>query len=403
MKKLLSWSFIGNIIYALSQMVILVVLSHGNDFEVIGYYGLALAFTGPLIKIINMQFNMILASDSERRINFTSLLFIRFSLLILVLVIISILIVSLYNTSLITSIILLVAFSKTVESIIELGYGYFQREEAIELIAKSKIKRGVGSIVLFGGSYYLTADFILSMTLLIVSWIVILIYDFRKIDLIPNDLLKKTYHYKDFIFMSFPLGISGTIDLINVNIPRYYGQVFLSDIEIGYYTIVSYFMVVGGILIDSMCLLFIPKLSKLYSGNEIAKFNKSVWSINMFAISLGILGLALSYIIGPLVLDVVFNIENPIVAKLLSIIMIGCAFWYFASFYNAYLFAMKIYKNQLKIMIICLMITLTSGYYLIENFGLSGAGWTFVVYMGTRFLLTYITYWNVAKKLLKRS
>lgn len=386
---MLTWSFLGNITYTVSQFIILILLSYGNDYDVVGKYGFALAITAPIVKITNMQLNMIISSDQKKELNFSSLFKIRFMLLniSLVLLVGSILAIDFNNETFL--IILLIFSSKMIESLDDLIYGYFQRGHNIDLVGKSKILKGILSSVLFAISYISLNNIIISLVALNISWLLIMLIDYKKVDVKKSDLKINRKHYKKIILMSFPLGIAGTLDLVNVNIPRYLSQYYLTSTDLGYYTIVSYLMIVGGVLIDSVCITFIPKLSKFVAEQKMDKFNDMIKLINLFAAILSILGLLISIFFGSFILSLLFNISNYEVQKLLNIIMFGCSFWYFASFYNTYLYSMKIYKNQLKIMIVCFFVTLFFGLFFVNEYGLLGAGWTFVIYMVNRFLLTF--------------
>ncbi|MDT0172778.1 oligosaccharide flippase family protein [Exiguobacterium sp. BRG2] len=390
---MLTWSFMGNIIYTMSQFVILMLLSYGGDYDDVGKYGFALAVTAPIIKITNMQLNLIISSDQKHELNFSSLFKIRIVFLVgsLLFLIISLFLLNFNRETYL--IIVLIFFSKIIESLNDLIYGYFQRDHNINLVGKSKILKGIFSSITFAISYIISNSVIIALFVLNITWLTILAIDLNKTVLYKSDIKKNIDKYKKIIIISFPLGIAGTFDLINVNIPRYLSQYFLTNTELGFYTIISYLMIAGGVLIDSICITFLPRLSRYIESKEFDNFYKMIKKINIFASILSILGIIISYFFGSFVLSILFNISNLKVEKLLVIIMFGCSFWYFSSFYNTYLYAMKIYKNQLKIMIVCFAVTVLSGFYLVENAGLLGAGWVFVIYMFTRFSLTFAQFY----------
>lgn len=394
MRKIVSWSFLGNIIYAISQFLILSVLTYSGDYVLVGQYGLALAITTPVIKLFNLQLNTILASDQKFEINFNSIFIIRIGTSIISLILILFANFLFFeNTQKLFIIIFLVSISKVIESMSDIVYGGFQRKEMIKDVAISKILRGILSSLSFSTIYIYTDNIYFSLLSISICWIsILLIRDLKKVIQRFNDLSVNKLFYKSLILTSFPLGMSGTIDVFNINIPRYYSQHFLTTEDLGYYTAVSYLMVVGGILIDSISVSFVPKLSKYYVKEEFIKFNEFKRKLNLIVLFIGVSGILVATIFGNFFLNLLFNIENEKMQDLLVLIMIGCFFWYFSSIYNVYLYSTKVYRNQLTIMIITCVATSICGVLFIKNLGLLGAGYTFITCMFIRATLTYIVF-----------
>lgn len=65
-----SWTFIGNVVYAISQWGIIVVLSKFGNVMMVGQYAIGLAVTAPIILFANLKLRDVQATDASSKFRF---------------------------------------------------------------------------------------------------------------------------------------------------------------------------------------------------------------------------------------------------------------------------------------------------------------------------------------------
>ena len=63
LRQNVSWTFVGNIVYAAGQMLVFVLLAKLLDAERVGQYALGLAITTPLFTLFYFGLRPVLATD----------------------------------------------------------------------------------------------------------------------------------------------------------------------------------------------------------------------------------------------------------------------------------------------------------------------------------------------------
>ena len=65
------WTLIGNLFYAASQWVVLILLAKLTNPQEVGLFSLGLALITPLFMLTNLQLRSVLATDAQRQYPFS--------------------------------------------------------------------------------------------------------------------------------------------------------------------------------------------------------------------------------------------------------------------------------------------------------------------------------------------
>lgn len=232
-----SWTFFSNILYAISQFIILSAIAKIGGPEEVGLFTLAMAIVSPIFLLLNVKLRSILLTDQKNENSFFDFYRLRniTNIISIFLVLIILLVLNLENYLIITTILL--ALSKNFEMKSDIYYGFYQKNNRYDLVGKSTLARGVFGSSLAVGSYYIFESIIFVMaSLLISNFLIYMFYDKRNgfkigsknIFSIENKKgLKKIYY---LFLLALPLGISTVIGSLNTNFPRY-----LIEAELGLY------------------------------------------------------------------------------------------------------------------------------------------------------------------------
>ena len=310
LKKNFSWNFIGNLIYSLSQWLILVLLAKIGNAELVGLYTLGFAITAPILMLTNLQLRQVQATDTTDTYIFND----YFGLRIItgfVAIIITLIVIQLNNYDIYKAfIIFLVALSKIIDSYSDVVYGQLQQKERMDYIGISRIIKGISTLIVISVVMIFTDNLILSLLALnISSFFIFMLYD-KKI--IKNFVYstKPSFNWekhKKLIVLTLPLGLMLMLGSLNTNIPRILVERFLGEEKLGYFGGIAYLMVAGNMFISAVGQAGAPRLAKLYKNNNKNGFINLLLKLVFLGFALGIVGLLVSIVFGQLILKLVYN------------------------------------------------------------------------------------------------
>lgn len=380
--KNFSWSFIGNIIYALSQWILIVVIAQlGSPYDA-GLYSLGLAISAPLIMFINFNFGSLQSTDLSSKYGFNTFKIIRVLAILFFLIIFFIIVIfSNYSIEIIL-ILFLIAFSKIIESFSGLYYGLFQYNERLDIVSKSIITRGVIGTLFFGIGYYIFQDLKFALIFMILIWILnLILYDVKNSKEFLRDSSKKihTYNIMNLLKIGIPLGLIAGISSLKVNIPRIVIENHLSLQELGYFTVIFYLVLVIGKFVISISSAVLPRMASLYKEGNKKVFLKIFYFIILFIAVFSLLIILISYNFGSELLGFAYGKEYSEYNYLLVLIMFYGLFNYLGVAFEIALNAMKIYNFRLFIEIATTLIIIGSSLYFIPQIGLNGAALSLVI------------------------
>lgn len=407
--KNFSWTLVGNLIYTTCQWGILVILAKLGTPEKVGLYALGLAVTAPIVLFTNLQLREIQATDINNDFHFNDYLILRIlSITTALLMIVILTIIGNFRSREIL-VILIIALSKGFESLSDLLYGLFQKQDRMERISISKIIRGLFSVTAIGVSMYVTGNVVISMVALASTWgLVLFFYD------VPGALTvlkeQKAKNYKNELMLmkpktsiiklrtlaltALPLGIVGLLDTLNTNIPRYFIQYYHGVATLGYFSAISYIMMAGGTLMAALGMAATPQLARSFSENKV-EFRKLMWILTGIASFIGLTGVIVALLFGKLVLQLAYKPEYAQYSYIFVLVMVAAFIWYIAHVLWCGMTAARYFKGQTPIFIAMVLASTTSSFILVPRYGLTGAALALIIGMFVRLLGSIIVMYKI--------
>lgn len=382
LKKNFSWNFIGSLVYSASQFFILILLAKIGNPAMVGLYSLGLAVTAPIVMLTNLQLRQIQATDTTGYYKFNEYFGLRIVTGVIA-IIISLIVIVIggydYNKGLI---ILLVAMTKIMDSYSDVVYGQLQQRERMDYIGKSRIIKGILTIVIMAIILLLTNSLYISLIMLNITWLFIfLIYDKKKVKLFIMNIKPSFDYYKvkKLIVLALPLGAVLMIGSLNTNLPRIFVEKIQGAEALGYFASIAYLLVVGNTFIQSVGQAAAPRLAKLYKGKLYNNFKKLISKLILLGISIGLVGTGIAIVFGKYILRVIYDSSYADYNHILILIMVAGIFSFSSSFSGYSITAMRFFKIQPIVGIISLTVTLVCSLILIPTYGLNGAAYTLIV------------------------
>ena len=162
LRRNFSWTFLGNAVFAACLWGILAVLTKLGTPETVGRFALGSAIATPVIMFANLQFRVVVATDAEQSYQFRDYLGVRLVLLPAAFLVVLVIAVLGYNREQ-TLAIGMFGLVRCVESFSDLFYGFAQKHERMDLVARSLLIRGLSALALFGGVFWLTGNLAVSL------------------------------------------------------------------------------------------------------------------------------------------------------------------------------------------------------------------------------------------------
>lgn len=369
------WLVGGNFIFAFSQWVILILFARLTSQENLGQYSLALAIATPLFAISNLQLRplYILDVNSHKKYNYAQFYYLRIisSFFALICCLIWGLASNLYFW-----VLFAVSLLKFFESYSDIIYAYYNAHDKTRLISKSLFFKGLLSVlVVFIG--LLLFDF--NTSLILFLGVYFLIWFFIDNSYILRSKEISTFDFDSSILRSaIPMGISLGVVALQNTIPRVFINKYSGIEAVGIFTVLSYFIIVGSIFINSICQYLSPRISTAWN-TDVSAFK------TYFKIALGISGLlgffaiVLSMLLGDYILEIIYGKSYVIYKHELVLVMCAGLFLYFATVLGYTLTAIGIIKQQVYLFSVLLILTLFVSYFYIPYYGLTGGIYTLII------------------------
>ena len=162
LKRNFSWTFMGNAVFAVCLWGMFSLLTKLGSKEIAGRFALGSAVATPFIIFVGLQFRVVLATDAKDSYEFRDYLGIRLVLLpAAFLVVVAVALLGYTKEQ--ALVIGMFGLVRVVESVIDLCYGFAQKHERLDLIARSLWLRGVGALVAFGTVFVIIDQFAIAV------------------------------------------------------------------------------------------------------------------------------------------------------------------------------------------------------------------------------------------------
>lgn len=373
--KKAKWLVGGNFVFAFSQWVILIFFARMTNQENLGQYALALAIVTPVFAVGNLQLRplYILDVNSEQKYTYTHFYYLR--LICSFIALACCLVLGLFfNVSIL--VLLLVGLLKFFESYSDIIYAYYNAHDQTQLISKSLFLKGTLSVLAVAVSLYLF-DFYTALFLFLFVYLVVWLF-------IDNVYIQKTQEIKKMSLdlgvmkSAIPMGISLGIVTLQSNIPRLFLDQYASIEAVGIFTVLSYFIIVGSIFINSICQYLSPRLTHAWNHNR-AYFKKLLSMALLVAGGLGLIAIFLSYFMGEFVLNLVYGAKYVAYTDAFVLTMVAGFILYLATVLGYTLTAIGFIKQQVYLFSIVLIFSVLVSYLCIPEYGIIGGIYTLIV------------------------
>lgn len=371
-----AWTLIGNLVYAGSQWLLLVLLAKFTSAADVGLFALGLAITAPVFMLTNLQLRAIQATDTQNSYQFGDYMTGRLLMTaVALLVVVVILGVGNYESQ-VAWVIFLIGLTKATESFSDIIYGLWQKEERMNLIALSMIAKAGTSLLAMGGLLWLTGNLLWGIVGLLGAWSAVAMLFDVVVLWQGGGRLHLRWQWKTLWALgqlAFPMGVVMMLISLNSNIPRYFLENLAGAEELGYFAAVGSLVMVGNTVVGALGQAVVTRLAHYYNLGRGQDFRQLLAKLLAVAILLGIAGLVVAWVIGAWVLGWLFAPDYALFGNVLIGMMGVALLLYIASFLGYALTAVRYFKAQMGLFGLVTAVLLLSSWLFIPPYHSWGA------------------------------
>lgn len=391
-----SWTFAGNVVYYGCQWAMIMVLAKSTTPAVVGTYALGMAICMPIFMFANMQMSTAQATDIKHQYVFSEYLRIRVQMAVIAYLTVIGAVVALRYDSRQSIVILLIGLAKAFEALSDIFYGLFQQNERMDLIAKSKIVKGLLALAVMGVILYLTKSLAYSMAGIAAIWMLIFsTFDFwngmkilKRLKTLPEyierDKIARAEPSRFFLakgrlrnlfILVLPIGLIQVINSYIQNIPRYFISSFCDESQLGIFAALAQLQVSGVPMINALASTAVPRLAKYYMNKNVKAFKKLLLRLIGIGAVMGVMGLIISLVAGRQILTLLYKPEYAEYNNVFIWLMILGLITYPGNFLGTSVTSMRNYNILVPISVVRLVIMVVLSYPLIKHYGMIGSVW----------------------------
>jgi len=365
-----AWSFTGNAVNGLSQWGVLSLIAKLSNAEVLGQYALAIAVATPVAMLAHLNLRSVIATDVRERNPFADYLAVRrwagFSG-IAVTTLIG-LFWSQWNPVGIA--IVLAGASLGAENFQDLYHGVMQRNERMDLIAKSMILRSILSVSIAAAFLLWSQNAIAAVGGLLAGRLLTLLLFDRRTAQAPRDLRQAP----GAVFRSaLPLGLALMLVALTATLPRYVIELRLGDALLGIFVVISSFVTLGSVVMNALGQSAMTRLARAFTSGDHIQFRHLTLQLIGLAVGLGLIGALIAATAGDFFLGLIYRPEFREYKWLLMRMLLAATLGYVAAILGYIVTSMRQFDQQLPLL---MAVAATSGLvclWTMPQMGLDGA------------------------------
>lgn len=381
LRENLLWAFAGNVVFALSQWLVLIAIAKLGAVEDAGDWSLGLAITGPIFVFAQFKLRAVQTTDARQEYAWGDYAAARALGTAGALLATAVVVAVAYRDRT-APIILLAGLAKAFDAISDLGYGEQQRAERLDLIATSQIRRGLTSAAAGALTMWLTGDVIAVSASTVAAYAGWLAWDLRAVRaVVPGHRLRPHWHrarLRPLLIMVVPLGAVSAIGSLQTNIPRYFLDGFAGRAELGVWAAVSYLLVFGHMAIGALANAALARLARHAADQDWRAYLRLLARLLTIGVAIGVVTVAASVVLGEPVLRLLYSDEVAAHADILTLLAVSAGLLYSYLFLGTAMDALRSYRIQPWIHLTTALVIAGACAVLVPRRGPDGAAWALV-------------------------
>ena len=393
------WSLGGNVLYAFCQWGVLVVLAKMCSQETVGTYVLGITVTSPICLFAGLQLRRLQATDANEEYQFGHYLGLQ-------LLACGVAMLACWGAGWFSgyhdaalAVILLVGFSKAVETLSNTFYGLFQQRERLDRISKSMVLQSVLSAAGLCGGIMLLDDIVSACAWSAIARLAaVLLYDVpsvlwlagddSRLDRQPSAISHRLSACKPLwkreplwrlAMLGVPLGVTGMLVSLNTNFPRYFVEQFGGKAELGVFGALCAPLYAMHTLTKSLESSASAQLARLHASGDVCGFRRLLGKLMATHTAVALAGVVVAWLFGRPLLTLLFNADYAKHVDVFVAIMWATLVATSTGVMMTALIAARFIQIQLPLIAATSLAALAACWWLVPRYGMHGAAWSLAI------------------------
>lgn len=383
LKKDFIWNTIGSLVHAFNSLFFLIIVTRINGLENAGIFSYAFTISNIFLTVATFGGRNYQITDVKNEFSDNLYKSFRYLTTIVSFTLFIILFLA-FNYSIYKYlIIILLILVRSFESISDVYFGIFQKNNKLYLVGASLFFKNLLALIIFILTDYLFKNLYISIICWgIVNLLFLIFFDMFKSKNISKENFKLEKNYSKIFNKTLYFFLFSFIAIFIINIPRYFIDFYLSDELQGIYGIIVMPATMTALLSQFVLQPFAVKLSE---ANE-KDFKNQFKKIFTCTIIISIVCIILAYLFGIPVLNLIYGLDLSKYKYYLVLIMVGSTFYALNNLLNLIYTIKRKTKYQFIIYIVSTIISLIITYFLVYNYSLLGGVISYLITMFTIFI-----------------
>lgn len=379
-------TLLGNAAYAVGLWAQLVIFARLGGPAAVGAYAFALALTAPVMMLSYLQVRILLASDARGAYAFRDYRQLRFITTAAALVIMVPVAWSTGQWRTVWPILGPVCAKVAADALADVYYGLWQQRERMGVIGWGLTLNAVASVTFMAAVALLGGGAPAVATGAALGSCVALVFVHLRTasdpelrgSVAPGAAPVEWRRLGRLAREAAPLGIIVLLGSLQLNVPRYFIQHYAGEASLGLFAAAYQLTATGGIFIQALAGAATPRLARACSEGNAAAFKALARKLVLSAVTLGVLGVATSALIGRPVLSIVFRPEFGSAAGVLVVLSVAAGVGFVATVVGYALTAARVIGVQPVLLSATLAVAFACCAVLVPSHGAAGAAWALV-------------------------
>lgn len=326
-----SWALTSNVIYYACQWSLMIVLAKVGTPADLGAYALGLAVTVPVLFFASFQQRNLVAADVRDEYTFSEYITFRVASMTGALLIVGIIAVLTQHSLSNIVIIMLIGLAQSFEYVSETYFGLLQKHDRLDRVSLSLMLKGPLCLISLWLVMWLTQNILVAaLGLVLARGTVLIFFD------IPSAHSSCGYHrlkwnmrtQRKLFVTALPLGVIIGLGGLNLNIPRYFIEYFLTRRELGIFSALASLIGAGNLVMAALASCMIVKLAKAWVTQDRRTCQSLFFRFVAVSAIVGSGGVLLAVVCGSTLLALLFRPEYAHSTGVLARIMAAGAIGY---------------------------------------------------------------------------
>ena len=387
LRRNVSWTFLGNLVYAGCNWMTLTVLAKLGSAEMIGTYALGIAVTQPVMMFAQLNLRSVQATDSRRQYRFADYLGLRLACTAAALAVVSGFAHFGEHRPETKAVILVVGLAFGFDAISDVFYGLLQQRERMDRIAISLAARGLLSVAFLALGVVVTGSIVWGVLGQALAWALVLIgFD------VPNGLRMLRSHPEAASsavpgreacpalarlarlgWLTLPMGVTMLLVGLNTNIPRYFIEAQHGEHALGIFAAMSSLVGTGRVIVNALGQSASARLARFFALEDRPAFIGLLKKLLVLGAVLGASAPLVALVAGQQVLTILYRPEYAHESAAFVLLLSAGGIGYLATFAGYGITAARCFRIQVAWSAAVLLTSTATAWWLVPGSGTYGA------------------------------